>query len=45
MQLTLHLTAPDPARRLAKGGTVFVRHRWARRYILRVLDDGTLRVS
>lgn len=24
---------------------VFVRHRWARRYILRVLDDGTLRVT
>ena len=27
------------------GPTVFVRHRWARRYILRVLDDGTLRVT
>jgi predicted metal-dependent hydrolase len=25
--------------------TVFVRHRWARRYILRVLDDGTVRVT
>ena len=25
--------------------TVFTRHRWARRYILRVLDDGTLRVT
>jgi predicted metal-dependent hydrolase len=25
--------------------TMFVRHRWARRYILRVLDDGTLRVT
>ena len=25
--------------------TVFVRHRWARRYILRVLDNGTLRVT
>lgn len=24
---------------------VFVRHRWARRYILRMLDDGTLRVT
>jgi predicted metal-dependent hydrolase len=23
----------------------FLRHRWARRYILRVLDDGTLRVT
>jgi predicted metal-dependent hydrolase len=30
---------------LGEGGTVFVRHRWARRYILRVLDDGTLRVT
>ncbi len=46
MQLTLQLTAPDPAsRRLGNGGAVFVRHRWARRYILRVLDDGTLRVT
>ena len=25
--------------------TVFVRHRWARRYILRVLGDGTVRVT
>jgi predicted metal-dependent hydrolase len=25
--------------------TVFVRHRWARRYILRVLDNGTVRVT
>ena len=25
--------------------TRFVRHRWARRYILRVLDDGTVRVT
>ena len=25
--------------------TVFVRHRRARRYILRLLDDGTLRVT
>jgi predicted metal-dependent hydrolase len=25
--------------------TVFVRHRWARRYILRLLDNGTLRVT
>ena len=25
--------------------TVLIRHRWARRYILRVLDDGTLRVT
>jgi predicted metal-dependent hydrolase len=35
MQLDLFRTAP----------TVFVRHRWARRYILRILDDGTLRVT
>jgi predicted metal-dependent hydrolase len=45
-QLTLQLTAPQPAGRpLGNGGAVFVRHRWARRYILRVLDDGTLRVT
>ena len=25
--------------------TLFVRHRWARRYILRVLDDGRVRVT
>jgi predicted metal-dependent hydrolase len=24
---------------------IFVRHRWARRYIIRLLDDGTLRVT
>jgi predicted metal-dependent hydrolase len=29
----------------AQPPTVFVRHRWARRYILRMLDDGTLRVT
>ena len=29
----------------APGPVVLVRHRWARRYILRVLDDGTLRVT
>jgi predicted metal-dependent hydrolase len=28
-----------------KTTTVFIRHRWARRYILRVLDDGTVRVT
>lgn len=44
MQLTLQLTAPDPVLRTS-GEPVFVRHRWARRYILRVLDDGTLRVT
>jgi predicted metal-dependent hydrolase len=46
MQLTLQLTATEPAHpRLGEGETKFVRHRWARRYILRVLDDGTLRVT
>jgi predicted metal-dependent hydrolase len=29
----------------ARAETVFVRHRWARRYILRVLDNGTVRVT
>ncbi len=41
MQLDLPLSAyllRDPQ-------TVFVRHRWARRYIIRVIDDGTLRVT
>jgi predicted metal-dependent hydrolase len=46
MQLRFELTPPEPAhRRLGEGGTVFVRHRWARRYILRILDNGTLRVT
>jgi predicted metal-dependent hydrolase len=52
MQLTLQLTPPqahpepEPVRRNpGEGGTLFVRHRWARRYILRVLDDGRLRVT
>ncbi len=38
MQLRLPLTGEDPPLRL-------VRHRRARRYILRVLDDGSLRVT
>jgi predicted metal-dependent hydrolase len=29
----------------APGNVTLVRHRWARRYILRVLDDGTVRVT
>ena len=29
----------------ARPPVVFVRHRWARRYIMRMLDDGTLRVT
>jgi predicted metal-dependent hydrolase len=41
MQLGLPLLAPEPAAPTLR----FVRHRWARRYILRVLDDGTLRVT
>lgn len=40
MQLTLPLLANEP-----EYLTVLVRHRKARRYILRVLDDGTLRVT
>jgi predicted metal-dependent hydrolase len=35
---------PSPNRR-SRDGVVFLRHRRARRYILRVLDDGTLRVT
>ena len=42
MQLDLPL-ASEPASHST--ATTFVRHRWARRYILRVLDDGTLRVT
>lgn len=38
------LVSPKP-RSGGGGPTVFVRHRWARRYILRLLDDGTLRVT
>ena len=52
MQLGLPLLATDerrqpvsPKPRSGEGGCIFVRHRWARRYILRVLDDGTLRVT
>ena len=51
MQLTLELNPQEPPaagpvhRRRGEGATVFVRHRWARRYILRMLDDGTLRVT
>src|SRR5262245_63337394 len=46
MQLRFELTSPEPARRSrGEGGPTFVRHRRARRYILRVLDNGTLRVT
>ena len=45
MQLAFDFTA-DSARPVSGGGgTVFTRHRRARRYILRVLDDGTIRVT
>lgn len=41
MQLAFDFTAqPQPS-----GELVFVRHRWARRYILRVQDDGRVRVT
>ena len=45
MQLKLQFNSSEPAHSRGEGRTVFVRHRWARRYILRVLDDGTLRVT
>lgn len=46
MQLPLELAPHEPVRPShASGSTVFVRHRWARRYILRVLDDGRVRVT
>ena len=45
MQLDL-FARPEPARGApGETATVFVRHRWARRYILRVLDDGRVRVT
>ena len=53
MQLALPLLVNEPASpkpQRGEGGavdheTIYVRHRQARRYILRVLDDGTLRVT
>lgn len=47
MQLALPLltTEPVPPPRSGDGGTILVRHRKARRYIVRVLDDGTVRVT
>jgi predicted metal-dependent hydrolase len=45
MQLSLPLP-PSPLRGFSETGSyLFVRHRRARRYILRILDDGTLRVT
>src|SRR5687767_4500152 len=50
MQLGLPLQVFDPQepaspQRLSRESVVFVRHRRARRYILRVLETGTLRVT
>ena len=46
MQLDLFAPRCRPtAGAAAPAKTILVRHRWARRYILRVLDDGTLRVT
>lgn len=48
MQLALPLQVYEPAPpnpRSGEGRAIFVRHRRARRYILRVLDNGTLRVT
>lgn len=46
MQLDLFtLARHDHGGQAPRAETVFVRHRWARRYILRVLDDGRLRVT
>jgi len=44
MQLDLPLI-PEPVVAGLAADTTFVKHRWARRYILRVLDDGSLRVT
>ena len=49
LDLPLHVYPPvapvSPKPRSGEGGPKFVRHRQARRYILRVMDDGTLRVT
>lgn len=48
MQLAFEFTTAPPPATTSIGGhraPVFVRHRRARRYILRVLDDGTVRVT
>ena len=45
MQLDLFTPRPRGGVGAEAPVTVFVRHRWARRYILRVLDNGTLRVT
>jgi predicted metal-dependent hydrolase len=43
--MQLDLFAPRPEHIAVPRRIVFVRHRWARRYILRMLEDGTLRVT
>jgi predicted metal-dependent hydrolase len=45
MQLDLFARLRQGSGAHAPTETVFVRHRWARRYILRVMDDGRLRVT
>jgi predicted metal-dependent hydrolase len=45
MQLDLFARLREDYGAQAPAGTLFVRHRWARRYIIRVLDNGTLRVT
>jgi predicted metal-dependent hydrolase len=45
MQLDLFNAPAPPRPRGARRDVTFVRHRWARRYILRVLDNGTVRVT
>jgi predicted metal-dependent hydrolase len=48
MQLALPLLTTEPRSPQPRRGdeaTIFVRHRKARRYILRVLDEGTLKVT
>lgn len=45
MQLSLPLRSVEPGLETPRRDIMFVRHRRARRYILRMLDDGTLRVT
>ena len=45
LSLPLHASSRERLTSVPSDCIVFVRHRWARRYILRVLDDGTLRVT
>jgi predicted metal-dependent hydrolase len=45
MQLDLFARQEPAGGAIGEPVTVFVRHRWARRYIVRVLDDGRVRVT